>query len=472
MSVDDASCDIPSTILSIFQSPTIISEAATTLSPLFSGSLMHHQYQALDFTTNRSRAMLALDMGLGKTVIGIAYALLHLPALIVCPASLVDSWMEHIDRFAPTCSATSEYLDASHEFTVVSYHQLSKLTSFTYSCLVADEAHYLKHAGSSRSKLFAKIQRRVPRTLLLTGTPAQRHCDIWHLLHLMDPSRFAVFHARYEKLVGDQFCFASRYCVPQPVWLAGHKHGYKYTTNQHTEELRLICARYILRMTKQDVLTLPAIYRERVDLSPISRVEQLEHTANMDRVELLRSTRGNLYADAELLQLCHETAIRKVPLVQQVMARECTGTERCIVFFYHRDVGQLYRDWFDHRGLKYVYIDGRTPMSERLSIINQWKADATIQFGLFSLCATSTGLNLQFCTRVICTELTFHCAHHVQSESRIHRIGQTKDVHIMYMIRPGSTDEILWSSLNRKIDIETRLFGTTQKEEGWDIRPL
>ena len=144
------------------------------------GSLYTYQERALGFAIYRPRTMLALDCGLGKTHIGIAYMLLNLPAMVVCPASLISSWVEHILSFAPS---------AQSQITVSSYNKMQPKPGLR--CVVADEAHYLKTEGSKRSKMFGRIVRNCPRVLLMTGTPAHRNVDLFNLLKILDPEHFS-----------------------------------------------------------------------------------------------------------------------------------------------------------------------------------------------------------------------------------------------------------------------------------------
>lgn len=440
-------------------------EPCTQIPDTFKGDLHPYQREAFQFANMKNRVMLALDMGLGKTVIGVTYALTHLPALVVCPANVINSWMTHIDAFAPTVSCTSKYLDGSHAITVVSYHRLRHISTEAKKrmrCIVADEAHYLKHETSARSVLFAQFQHTIPRTLLLTGTPAQRHMDMYHLLKLMDPDRFPCFYSVQNPQNTTRFQFAERYCVPKPVWLAGKRHGFKFGENRNVEELRLLCKHYLLRMTKEDVLTLPTMHRNVVIVDTLKGDAAKQVQSRLNSIELLRETKGSLYADAELLAMCRQTALDKVsfvcPLLNEIYQSK-TDDGRCIIFFHHRDVGEAYAQWMTEHTIPFMFIDGRVPMSARTSILTAWtKDDCNVQFGLFSLCATSTGLNLQFCTRILCTELTFHSGHHKQAEARIHRIGQTKEVHITYLLLKGSSDDILWRCLNKKFQTEQNLF--------------
>ena len=181
----------------------------------------------------------------------------------------------------------------------------------------------------------------------------------------------------------------------------------------------------------------------------------------------MRNSRGSLYADAALLGLCRETGLRKVPFVLEYLCADgLVGREepvptvphKFIIFFHHRTVGDAYREWMVSRGVSFIYIDGTMPQAKRSACINRFRDEAGCRVALLSLCATSTGLNLQFCSIVICVELTFHSVHHTQSEARVYRIGQTQPVHIRYLLLKGTTDDMLWSSLNGKQSTEHTLF--------------
>jgi SWI/SNF-related matrix-associated actin-dependent regulator 1 of chromatin subfamily A len=463
---------IPTPILELFLRPPM--EDVLIVPPsTFVGDLRPYQLAAFRFAHQRERGMLALDMGLGKTVIGIAYALVHLPALIVCPASMIVSWEEHVTLFAPSITCSSTRLDGSASITIVSYHRLSTIhTDGAFQCIVADECHYLKHAASLRAKVFSRLQQTIPKTLFLTGTPAQKHADIFHLLHLMDKQTFPTFyHYRTTKVPTTVFYFAERYCRPEPVWLAGTRHGFTFNTNQRAAELRAVCKHYLLRMKKEDVLTLPPLRRFSRTIGSLSDRRRAEVQKEMSRIETVRETRGALHADVALLALCREMAVEKAPSVYPELLRASVSTERTIVFFHHKAAGALYQAWLTTQQIPFVFIDGGTPMKARATIIERWKTHDGPRIGLCSLCATSTGLNLQFCTRILCAELTFHSTHHTQSEARIYRIGQTKPVEITYLLLEGSTDHLLWIALNRKIQVEATLFDRKRKRID-DIIPL
>lgn len=421
-------------------------------SSMYKGTLQSHQKEALGFAMSRPRTMLALDCGLGKTHIGMAYLVMHLPALVICPASLKASWIEHIHLYAP---------NSADQVDVVSYSSLklySREKVTRIKCIVADEAHYLKNESSIRSKLFHNIQKTCRNILLLTGTPAQRNMDLFNLLKILDGDKFKYFyHYNYAKKTGELY-FADRYCIPEPVWIGGSKHGYKFTKNKNSSELALLCECYILRMKKTDVLRLPEI---EVSSEVVGHTDRPDYyQSKYTEIEELRERKGNRVADRDLLSLCRESTMQKLPFISTPIKKwldENPGS-KCILFYHHTDVGNSLVQMMEPMGSSYIRIDGKTTMKKRCVELQRFRDDPQCRVGILSLCATSTGLNLQFCTQIFFTEMTFLSIHHTQAESRIHRIGQTRDVKVTYLILQGTTDIMVWRSLLSKRRAEKLLF--------------
>ena len=442
--------NIPSWLPSLIMSPKLQYETADP-PDTYKGQLQPHQKVALGFALSRPRSMLALDCGLGKTHIGMAYMLMHLPALVICPASLKTSWLEHLYMFAP---------DSMHEIEIVSYSSLKKLKQpMKVNCIVVDEAHYLKHESSIRSKLFHKLQETCKNILLLTGTPAQRNMDLFNLLKILDGDRFKYFwHYNHSKKPNELY-FADRYCMPEPIWIGGCRHGYKFTKNNNCKELALICEIYILRMKKQDILK---------DLPPLETISEIVGSTSspeyfktkLSDIEHIRETRGNRMADKDLLALCRESTTQKLPFVKlpiQTWLQENVDS-KCILFYHHSEIGDQLVDMVHDMGVSHIRIDGKMSMKKRCEQLTTFHQDRECRVGILSLCATSTGLNLQFCTKIFFVEMTFLSVHHTQAESRIHRIGQTQNVSVTYLLLHGTTDMMLWNSFKSKRQTERLLF--------------
>jgi SNF2 family DNA or RNA helicase len=221
------------------------------------------------------------------------------------------------------------------------------------------------------------------------------------------------------------------------------------------------------------VITLPTLFTEAVTLGRVD--DDFYFKKRQMEIEILREDKGNRQADMELMALCRETSQRKVPFVAPYLENWLRSHpyEKVILFHHHKDIGdQLVQAVGTDVG--HIRIDGKTSMKKRVGLLHTFRTDPECRVGVLSMCATSTGLNLQFCTKIIFVELTFLSVHHTQAEARIHRIGQLREVSIDYLILDGTTDTLLWRSLVAKRNTETILFDSgresCQTEE--EIIPL
>jgi SNF2 family DNA or RNA helicase len=213
----------------------------------------------------------------------------------------------------------------------------------------------------------------------------------------------------------------------------------------------------MLRMKKEDVVTLPALHTEAVLLGCVE--DPAYFATRRAEIDVIRETKGSRRADVEMLALCRETSQRKLPLVSPYLNAwiQTHPYEKVIVFYHHKDIGDQIVQAIG-AAVGHIRIDGKTSMKKRVQRIQMFRTDPDCRVGVLSMCATSTGLNLQFCTKIIFAELTFLSVHHTQAEARIHRIGQDREVSVDYLILDGTTDTMLWRSLMAKRKTETLLF--------------
>jgi SWI/SNF-related matrix-associated actin-dependent regulator 1 of chromatin subfamily A len=435
----------------------------------FKGELRPHQRDALSFLDTNKRALLAADMGLGKTPTSIALMSVveakH--TLVVCPASLKFNWLSEFQKFMPSSQPvlikSKKHLIkqlSSMQTIIVSYSLVSnvidELCSIDWDVMICDEAHYVKNSTAKRSRSIKKISANSERLVLLTGTPAQKHSDLFYLLHILDPLKWRrFFHHKPHpsaKLCQRQFFFGDRYTIPEKVRIAGGRVAYVFKENRRSKELRALTAPYILRQRKDQLLNLPELIKEAVVIGSLNAREQREHNDKMSQIETITKDKGKLYADAFIMEMLRDTAAIKLPAVNSFMATilDDENNAKLIVFFHHKFVADDLMESLTRLNVGFIRVDGSTPMKKRPAMFKNFEHDPATRVGLLSLGACSTGLNLTFCQHVIYAELTFNSIHHVQSEARCHRIGQSKSVLLQYLIMEGSTDTMVMSSLNNK----------------------
>lgn len=132
-------------------------------------ALRPHQQSAVDRVRHAisqyGGALLADEVGLGKTFVAVALIRDARHALVVAPAALRDMWRDALDRGG-----------ASAE--VVSYDALSRgtLPNGAFDLVVLDEAHHARNPATKRYTRIAALTARTP-VLLLSATPIHNHAD-------------------------------------------------------------------------------------------------------------------------------------------------------------------------------------------------------------------------------------------------------------------------------------------------------
>ena len=187
-----------------------------------------HPYQAraVQFALERARSVLALEMGLGKTLIGImTYHLLKdrgdlRRVIIAAPKSAHASWREHLELSnAQIHVLTSQTPDKREKIYTALYHgeiegvlitpqtlaidrnYFKKLMSLEPYLLIADEVHKFKAPQGINGLCFQELSKCASRVIGLTGTPKPNAVeDFYHVIDRVNPDE-----------LGDIQEFTSRY---------------------------------------------------------------------------------------------------------------------------------------------------------------------------------------------------------------------------------------------------------------------
>ena len=264
--------------------------------PGLTGTLRPFQVAGVEYLTERRTALLADDMGTGKTIQALS-ALARLtdyPALVICPAVVKLNWAKEALTWFPgktvsilygkpgtpctasprvriageTVAIVPNVLDA--DIVILNYDLAAswsvRLPDVAWKAIIADEAHYLKTGTTKRAKAIRQLatgydadaKRRtgdgIATRYLLTGTPIlNRPVELVSLLGIL--GRLGEF--------GGFRGFTGRYCDPKVT-----RFGTDLTGSDNLDELntrlRLSC---MIRRLKADVLTeLPAKTRVVLDV--------------------------------------------------------------------------------------------------------------------------------------------------------------------------------------------------------------
>lgn len=419
--------------------------------------------------------ILADDMGLGKTLQALAMVvraehradLGEGPVLVVAPTSVVTSWAEQVQRFAPHLStavitATRKRRGTDLATTigaadlVVTSYTLLRMEADAYqempwSAVVLDEAQVVKNRRSATYRAVRGLA--AVRTFAMTGTPLENTLmDLWSMTSLAAPGLFPrpdAFTERYRKPIESG-------AAPEEL-----------------TRLRRRIRPFMLRRTKGEVAgELPDKIEQTlsVELHPSHRRIYDQHLQrerqrvlglladpDKNRIKILRALTvlRQLALDPSLVDDEHAgvaTSAKIGALVEQLTEIAAEG-HRALVFSSFTGFLALVREALDRAGIGYAYLDGST--RDRAAQITAFREGDQPAF-LISLKAGGVGLTLTEADYVFVLDPWWNPAAEAQAVDRTHRIGQHRTVHVYRMVSSATIEEKVVALQERK----RRLFTT------------
>lgn len=430
-------------------------------------TLFPFQQKAFEFAIGANTRYLALEQGLGKTIVSSCVINHHArPAVVFCPPFLARNWVSELSKWnvtahRPVLFDPKKPLPGA-AILVVPDSRLSKLDTAKQVAawarqyradLVVDEAHRFKSDTAARTRHLVRMLPYFGHKLFLSGTPLlNRPIELWPLLNAT-ASNCIDFMTRHQ--YGMKFC-------------AGYHDGYgwNYKGASNVEELgRRLIPHWMLRMEKAEVLDELPPKLESVTVLPSVKPKQLQQIERK-----LRDGLGYDPSPAELLEIALGGGREELPvatyrrLVGELKAAEAVDyvrgcvdilEESVLVFAHHTGVIETLA-----RGLhEYdpVIITGSTPMEMRQQMVDAFQAGATPVF-IGNIQAAGVGLTLTKASRVIFVEYSWVHAENEQAADRAHRIGQRGSVTVDYLVFKDSLDESVFKTARRKGRLSERFF--------------
>ena len=428
------------------------------------------------------RAILADEVGLGKTIeagLIIKECLLRGIArkvLILTPAGLVWQWFRELkEKFNLSCGMQrSEYdwertdlLIASIDTAKRSPHR-EIIQRLHYDILVVDEAHKLKNASSQNYRFINSIRRK--HCLMLTATPVQNDLrELYNLINLVRPGQLGTYREFKQAFVEDKRTpkelEALRRLLSQVLIRNRRESGTVQFTARHVHSLPVDLspeerALYdgVTTFVKEgyrrergafrNVLPLITLQRE-VCSSPIAAAVTLEKL-------LMRSTDPG---ERERLQqlLSHAVSLvtnRKAEVLEELVTS--LNGEKVIVFTEYRATQHYLRWRLEKAGFSTLGFDGSLSQSRKEWIKELFRRQAQV---LISTESGGEGINFQFCAHIVNYDLPWNPMRIEQRIGRVHRLGQTRDVHIYNFATRDTVEEAVLCLLYEKIDMFQMVLG-------------
>lgn len=460
-------------------------------------SLRSYQQHGLNWLAFLQRyglnGVLADDMGLGKTLQTLAVIERArevtgspLPALIICPTSVMLNWKHEIQKFlvssevvifhGPGRQAALSHLYAvaagqrrspplyivtSYETARIDHENLNRMP---WLYVVIDEGHNIKNPSAKRTRAIKTIAGQ--HKLALTGTPIQNRLDeLWSLFDFAMPG-----------YLGTRAGFQQKYS-------AGNHLDLDVVQTELVPRIRPFVMRRLKAHVAKD-LPEKIIVDHRVELTPV-QVSLYKQTiqsggckAVLEKVARDGPVQSSLQILAVLTQLrniCNHPELLsdtfnacraspehsgKLDHLRDLMEDVMDGDHRTLLFSQSTRVLDILEHLLPSWGVESLRIDGDTPAPERSRLATEFNTNRRIHCFLLSTKAAGVGLNLTGADTVIFFDHDWNPANDDQAMDRAYRIGQTKNVTVYRLIAKGTLEEKILERQKEKRSLADDVIGS------------
>lgn len=439
----------------------------------FTTEPMEHQQKAIDKLIKTKVGALYMDMGTGKTRAALELAGNRLQAkkvdciLWLCPVSIKrtisDEVEKHLQGVNYELVEVSGVKDWTADIYIAGLESLSQSLSLNFVLLelvekrrcftVVDESSLVKNHMAKRTRAIWRLGERSEYKLILSGTPiSNNEQDLYSQWYFLDPRilgyssfySFAANHLEYDPR------------IPGRVVRA---HNVEHLVNK--------MAPFVYQVRKDECLELPPkSYSKRYCRMTADQYWEYENSKShifdiMERWDDWgREASTLIFRLFSVLQkvvsgkTCDWQDIFEDPMdnprVQLLLETitDLPGDSKAIIWCKYTHEIEMITNVLIDAGYKAARLYGNLTARQREREIDKFRNNA--EFLVANKRCGAFGLNLQFANYAIYYSNDFSWETRSQSEDRLHRAGQTKNVHIIDLICEDTIDERVYTTLMRK----------------------
>ena len=440
--------------------------------------VLDHQKKGIKFLLTRDGAILADDMGLGKSMQSIIAALESgaKKILIVCPSSAKINWEREINYFQEYNTAIvsgSRWLSA--KFTIINFdilknfhtlkgdnndgmEPLRDLVNAKFDLCIVDEAHNLRNKNSTRGAIMTElcVDYGIEKVWLLSGTPvANRPMDFYNLLRLIK-----------SPLVDNWKFYAQRYCEGKQITtrLKNGKLKKVWITNgaSNLDELSIKTRNLLIRRMKNEVLDMPdkTVVPNYYELNSKQRseYESLWEDYLIERKK--QKKKGGIQRDLVELGLLRkyiamQTINQTIDLVDEIIDQ---GHKVIIFTCFTDELIEL----ANHYGKNCVLHYGEMNEKDKQKSVDRFQQDGGPMVFIGNIISAGVAITLTKSPYVVFNSFDWVPGNSEQAEDRSYRLGQKDNVTVYYNLFNDTVVTKMWHTLKRKKDIINRIMSANE----------
>jgi SNF2 family DNA or RNA helicase len=402
----------------------------------------------------------------------------HLPALIVCPTSLLGNWQRELKRFAPDLSLYIHHggqrlhgndfqAEAqTHDIVLTTYHLAGRdgpdLASLHWSTIVLDEAQYIKNYRTKQAQSVMRLS--TLHRIAMTGTPVEnRLSELWSIFQFLNPG-----------YLGTASSFRQRYTGLGP----------SEENAASLRELHRLVSPFMLRRLKSD----PDIRKdlpEKLELKSYCSLTP-EQTVLYQRVvdDLMGGLDGRngiarkgivLSSLTKLKQICDHPVLAdsnrkdhgkaeasgKMERLLELLDAIRDNGESALIFTQYVAMGDLLVSRLKQRYEEEPYfLHGGVSKAQRDDMVETFQKGEGPSMFVLSLRAGGVGLNLTRASHVVHYDRWWNPAVENQATDRVFRIGQNRNVQVHKLICQGTLEERIDELIESKKALSEQVVGS------------
>jgi SNF2 family DNA or RNA helicase len=449
-------------------------------SPLVKATLRPYQETGvkwlLEHYNNNLGACLADDMGLGKTLQTLATLVAiqerlgsqekevaqldlfstvtesnkeYLKVLIILPSSLIFNWYNEARKFTPhfrriqyignnrkSLSRKLDQYDLIFTSYAIASRDINVFEKFNFRYLILDESQYIKNKNSKIFKAVSQIK--AAHKISLSGTPIENSLDdLWSQMQFINPN-----------ILGNYTEFVENYKNPIQ----------KKNDETALLELKKIIAPFILRRTKEEVLTdLPPVSEQVFYCEMETEQEKLYEEEKSKARNYLLKTDGSrvdkiniintlmrlrqLSNHPKMIDTHSEIDSGKYMAVTNYLQTLIEANQKVLIFSSFVSNLGFYKEWCTENNILFCELTGATSLKERESQVAAFQNNEKPLLFFISLKAGGVGLNITRASYVLFLDPWWNPFAEKQGISRAHRIGQLNKVNVVRFISKNTVEE-------------------------------
>mmetsp|Transcript_23819 Transcript_23819/g.93650 ORF Transcript_23819/g.93650 Transcript_23819/m.93650 type:complete len:919 (-) Transcript_23819:694-3450(-) len=422
------------------------------------------------------------EMGLGKTVQIIAFLAcldysekLNGNVLIVVPATLLQQWKREFFNWWPSVDVTILHtsdmtggltskevrkqvraLRRSKSALVTTYELVRRnrdpFIVADWAYVILDEGHRIRNPDADVTLTIKRLE--TPHRIIMSGSPIQNRLrELWSLFDFIFPGK-----------LGTLPVFEREFSVPIAIGGYATASAAQIHTAYHCSIiLKDLITPYVLRRMKKDVaIQLPEKHEQILfcRMTEYQKEKYLDYLGGRDVRSVLNGNLNMLVAASNLRKICNHPDIFEAPeegeeygsversgkltVLSKVLEGWHRGMNRVLLFTQTTTLLDLIESFVLKRKYSYLRMDGSTPVSKRMALIDRFNTDEEVFIFLLTTKVGGFGINLTGADRVVLYEPDWNPSNDLQARERSWRIGQKREVIIYRLVTRGTIEEKIY----------------------------